>query len=63
VRGRVAYRLREPGEVLAAEAGVLRVACGEGALEIERVQRPGGRRQPVREWLAGCDIRPGERLG
>ncbi len=52
-----------PGEVLAAEAGVLRVACGEGALEIERVQRPGGRRQPVREWLAGCDIRPGERLG
>ena len=52
-----------PGEVLPGDAGLLRVACGEGALEIERVQRPGGRRQPVREWLAGCDIRPGERLG
>ena len=52
-----------PGEVLPGDAGLLRVACGEGALEIERVQRPGGRRQPVRDWLAGCDIRPGERLG
>jgi len=52
-----------PGEVLPGDAGRLQVACGEGALEIERVQRPGGRRQSVREWLAGCDIRPGERLG
>ena len=42
-----------PGEVLPSDAGLLRVACGEGALD-RAVQRPGGRRQPVREWLAGC---------
>src|SRR5688572_18219826 len=35
------------------EAGRLRVACGQGALELLIVQRPGGRRLPVTEFLRG----------
>ena len=34
----------EPGEVLATLPGPLRVACGDGALELLELQRPGGRR-------------------
>jgi methionyl-tRNA formyltransferase len=33
-----------PGEVLAAHDGCLAVACGEGALDLLQLQRPGGRR-------------------
>lgn len=33
-----------PGEVLAAQDGRLTVACGEGALDLLQLQRPGGRR-------------------
>jgi methionyl-tRNA formyltransferase len=41
-----------PG-TLFSEAGHLRVACGQGALELLVVQRPGGRRLPVTEFLRG----------
>jgi methionyl-tRNA formyltransferase len=33
-----------PGTVLAAQDGVLAVACGDGALDLLQLQRPGGRR-------------------
>jgi methionyl-tRNA formyltransferase len=33
-----------PGTVLAAQDGQLTVACGEGALDLLQLQRPGGRR-------------------
>ena len=33
-----------PGQVLAAAGGRLTVACGEGALDLLQLQRPGGRR-------------------
>jgi methionyl-tRNA formyltransferase len=32
------------------------VACGDGALELLEVQRPGGRRQPVAAWLASRHV-------
>ncbi|NDY91136.1 methionyl-tRNA formyltransferase [Ideonella livida] len=41
----------EPGTVVQAEAGTVVVACGSGALALETVQRPGGRRMPVQAWL------------
>lgn len=42
-----------PGTVLAAdESGVL-VACGEGALRLEVLQAPGGKRLPAGEFLRG----------
>lgn len=52
-----------PGDVLAVEADRVVVACGAGALALTSLQRPGGRRQAVREFLQGCAIGPGERLG
>ena len=42
-----------PGTVLAGSGGSLRIACGEGSLEVLELQRPGGRRLPVAEFLRG----------
>jgi len=39
------------GTVLPCSPGRLIVACGQGALELLELQRPGGRRQAVAEWL------------
>jgi methionyl-tRNA formyltransferase len=36
-----------PGEVLSTLPGALIVACGDGALELLQLQRPGGRRLPA----------------
>jgi methionyl-tRNA formyltransferase len=52
-----------PGTVLEVTRTSIRIACGEGALDLLEVQRPGGRRQAVREWLQAASIRPGDRLG
>jgi methionyl-tRNA formyltransferase len=41
-----------PGERLAAGAGRIVLACGEGALELLEVQLPGGRRITARELTA-----------
>jgi len=52
-----------PGTVLEAGAGRVVVACGERALALREVQRPGGKRQPVEAWLQGRPLAAGERLG
>jgi methionyl-tRNA formyltransferase len=52
-----------PGQVLAAGPAGLVVACGEGALVLTELQRPGGKRLQVREFLAGYPIAVGEQLG
>jgi methionyl-tRNA formyltransferase len=43
-------------------AGVL-VACGDGALRASELQRAGGRRLRAEDFLRGCPIDAGERLG
>ncbi len=48
--GRVVPGQGEPGSRLAAD-GELVIACGESALQVLELQRPGGRRIPVREFL------------
>jgi methionyl-tRNA formyltransferase len=50
---------------LVAQVGADRitVACGRGGLDLLELQRAGGRRLPVREFLQGCRIEAGERLG
>lgn len=62
-RARVAPGRGEPGTVLQADAEGLRIACGEAAVDVLELQRPGGRRLQTREFLRGFDLRPGERLG
>jgi methionyl-tRNA formyltransferase len=52
-----------PGEVLSADKYGIVVACGEGALRILVLQREGGRRVNAMEFLAGCPLARGQRLG
>ena len=49
-----------PGEVLDE---ILTVACGEGALALTSVQRPGGRPMPAEAFLRGFAVPVGTRLG
>ncbi|HEX5640213.1 MAG TPA: methionyl-tRNA formyltransferase [Burkholderiaceae bacterium] len=52
-----------PGTIVAAGAGGVTIACGRGALRVTELQRPGGKRMPAREFLAGFPVAPGERCG
>jgi methionyl-tRNA formyltransferase len=61
-RARVVPGQGQPGEVLLAEGGRLLVACGEGALELLELQRTGGRRVPVRDFLQGFRLAAGTLL-
>ncbi len=51
-----------PGTILSCDQDGLRVACGEGTLKLTALQKPGGKRLPVREFLAGFPIAVGARL-
>jgi methionyl-tRNA formyltransferase len=51
-----------PGEVISTLPGPVRVACGEGALDLLELQRPGGRRMPVQQAFAGGAPRLGQRF-
>jgi methionyl-tRNA formyltransferase len=51
-----------PGEVLEASKDGLVVACAQDALRILEVQREGGKRLAVRDFLSGCAIQVGQSL-
>jgi methionyl-tRNA formyltransferase len=51
-----------PGVVLSTLPGPIRVACGDGALELLELQRPGGRRLPAAQALAGVAPAVGQQL-
>jgi len=48
-----------PGTVLAADAAGVLIACGEGALRVTELQRPGGRRQAAQPFLQGMPLPAG----
>ena len=50
-----------PGQVLDTSNGLL-IACGIGALRITEVQKPGGKRLSARDFLAGNQLKPGDRF-
>jgi len=52
-----------PGSVIAADGPRLVVACGEGALTLLEVQRPGGKRVAVAQWQQGQPLVRGDILG
>ncbi len=61
-RGAVVDGCGAPGEVLVAgDAGIV-VACGDRALQITELQRPGGRRASAAQFLARHRITPGVRF-
>lgn len=51
-----------PGQVLAASAEGIQVACGEGAVRILELQRAGYKRLPVADFLRGAELPPGDWL-
>jgi methionyl-tRNA formyltransferase len=57
------HRPPAPGELLAVKDDALVVAAGQGVLLITEVQRPGGKRLAVADFLRGCKIEPGLLLG
>ena len=48
----------EPGQVLQAQGDHLVVACGEGALALQMLQKPGGKRVRTREFLQSTALPP-----
>lgn len=52
-----------PGEVLAATADGIVVACGEGALCLDEMQKAGGKRLSAAQFLQGNPLAAGSRLG
>ena len=48
-----------PGEVLCAAADGVRVACGDGILNLVELQKPGGRRLSAEEFLKGFPMTGG----
>jgi methionyl-tRNA formyltransferase len=51
-----------PGTVISAGPQGIVVACGEQALRLIELQKPGGKRLPVRDFLAGVDLGPGQTM-
>ena len=47
-----------PGHILAADGDGIVVACGEGALCLTELQKPGGRRLASADYLRGSPLKP-----
>jgi methionyl-tRNA formyltransferase len=47
-----------PGQLLAVDAKGIVVACGQGALRLTELQKPGGRRVSAADFLNGSSLRP-----
>jgi methionyl-tRNA formyltransferase len=52
----------EPGTVLAVDKQGITVACGKDALRLEVLQRPGGKAQPVVQFLQAVPIQAGDKF-
>ena len=52
----------EPGTVIAADKAGLVIACGEGALRLTELQKAGGKRLPVAQYLGGSPLVAGIRF-
>jgi methionyl-tRNA formyltransferase len=51
-----------PGTIVSVSPEGVVVTCGEGALRLTQLQKPGGKRLPVREFLAGFALATGQRF-
>ncbi|VTU41031.1 Methionyl-tRNA formyltransferase [Variovorax sp. PBS-H4] len=52
-----------PGTILAVGPAGVAVAAGEGVVVLTELQRPGGKRLPVADFLRGFDLKPGQVFG
>jgi methionyl-tRNA formyltransferase len=51
-----------PGTIVGVGAAGIDVACGAGCLRLTELQRPGGKRLPAREFLAGFPLAAAQRF-
>jgi methionyl-tRNA formyltransferase len=51
-----------PGEILQVDKDGILVRCGEGALLLKELQKPGGKRLPASSFLVGNPVKPGDRF-
>jgi methionyl-tRNA formyltransferase len=49
----------EPGRVAAVSVGGVDVYCGQGTVRLTQLQRAGGKRLPVADFLRGFEVKPG----
>lgn len=61
-RAEVTAERGEPGVILAVDKFGIVVACGEGALRLTELQKAGGKRLPVQQFLAGTPVSSGGRF-
>ena len=59
-RAQVVNASGTPGTVLAVTDDGITVACGDAALQVTELQRPGGKRLPARQFLHGKPVQPGQ---
>jgi methionyl-tRNA formyltransferase len=52
----------EPGTVLMINKYNIQVACGQGALNLEVLQRPNGKALPVSQFVQGFTVKAGDRF-
>lgn len=52
----------QPGEITAVTRESITVACGEGALQLDMLQKAGGRKLTTMAFLAGNSLQPGDRF-
>ena len=50
----------EPGKVMSVDKQGITVACGQGALRLEVLQRPGGKAQPAAQFLQAMPVKAGD---
>ena len=58
----VAEKQREPGSVLAVNKHSIQVACGQGILQLEVLQRPNGKPLPAAQFVQGFMVKAGDRF-
>ena len=51
-----------PGTIVEVAPEGVAIACGEGVLRLTQLQKPGGKRLPAREFLAGSTLTAGQRF-
>jgi methionyl-tRNA formyltransferase len=61
-RARLAEGSGQPGEILAVTPAGIAVACGDGALTLVELQKPGGSRLAGADFLRGFAISAGQRF-
>ena len=59
-RARLEASSGRPGEILAADGNGIVVACGQGALRLLELQKPGGKRLEAAQFLQGFPVKIGQ---